>query len=421
MAQLAGQDAHEALKSATGRTTSSRAAGYFRNGLVVTELALALVLLIGNGLMLRAFWKLLAVQSGIDPSNVLTMRVTLPNTTYPDGKSAVRFWSDLEQRVRSLPGVTSVAVVSGLPPDRPINANDTKIEGFVPKQGGPLQNIDYYQVVGHDYFNTLRVKLMDGRLFDDRDGVSSNPVIVINKTMAQIYWPDSTAIGRRVQPGFQGPWYTVIGVVDDVKNGGLDKPAGTEIYFSVRQLGDGFVPRGGTLLVKSQGDSMALAGAVRGQVRALDASVPVSALRSMDDVMQSAQARPRFLTLLMSLFSGVALTLAALGIFGVISFSVARRTNEFGVRMALGAQPHRVLMQVLKQGLILAAAGMAIGIAGAAFLSRYLKELLFGVSAMDPTTFGLMAVVLLGVTAAACLIPARRATQVDPLVALRYE
>ncbi|HME99684.1 MAG TPA: ABC transporter permease [Terriglobia bacterium] len=414
------------LKSASGRTTSSIHSQHFRRGLVVVQLAMALVLLIGNGLMIRAFWKLLSVNAGFNPDRVLTLQIPLPPTTYPDSKSTTQFWTDLENRARSLPAVDDVATVGGLPPLRPINANDTQIEGFVPRPGGPIQNIDYWQFVGPHYFRVLGVRLFEGRTFDDRDGPGSPFVAVVNQTMAQIYWPGESAIGHRVRPpggpGAETPWFTIVGVVDDVKNGGIDKPAGTELYFSMTQLaGTPFALRNGFLTVKTKGDPMSIVGAIRSEVRSLDPSLPIANVRSMDNIMATSQSRPRFLTLLLSVFSATAMILAAVGLYGVISYSVAQRTNEFGIRVALGAKPHQVLVGVLRQGVLMAIIGVIFGVAAAAALTRFLRELLFEMNSLDPLTFAAMTLLLFGVTIFACYWPARRATKVDPMAALRYE
>jgi putative ABC transport system permease protein len=387
---------------------------------------MALVLLIGNGLMIRAFWKLLSVNAGFNPDRVLTLQIPLPLTTYPDSKSTTQFWAALENRVRSLPAVDDVATVGGLPPLRPINANDTQIEGFVPRPGGPIQNIDYWQFVGPHYFQVLGVRLFEGRTFDDRDGPGSPFVAVVNQTMAQIYWPGESAIGHRVRPpggpGAETPWFTIVGVVDDVKNGGIDKPAGTELYFSITQLaGTQFALRNGFLTVKTKGDPMSIVGAIRSEVRSLDPSLPIANVRSMDNIMATSQSRPRFLTLLLSVFSATAMILAAVGLYGVISYSVAQRTNEFGIRVALGAKPHQVLVGVLRQGVLMAIIGVIFGVAAAAALTKFLRELLFEMNSRDPLTFAAMALLLFGVTIFACYWPARRATKVDPMAALRYE
>src|SRR5580692_7723473 len=217
------------LKDAAGSTTAAGGAQLFRRALVVGELAMALVLLIGCGLMLRAFWKLQEVHTGMAPDNVITMRVSLPSGTYSDNAKIAAFWDRLDQRITHMPGVQSAALVYGLPPLRPPNMNDTGIEGFVPREGGPIQNVDFYQSVSKDYFAAMGIRLMDGRLFDDRDAAGAPGVVIVNRTMANTFWPGQSAIGRRVQPGMgkDSPWFTVIGVVDDVKNAILDRPAGT--------------------------------------------------------------------------------------------------------------------------------------------------------------------------------------------------
>jgi putative ABC transport system permease protein len=420
---LTSKDVHESLKATAGRSTAGTRSAWFRNGMVVTELALALVLLIGTGLMVRAFWKLLSVDTGFDSANVITMRIVLPASNYADKAKATAFWQALEQRVRSLPGIEAVAVADDLAPSMQLNSEDTEIENFVRTEGGPNQNSDYWTFVGHQYFDVLKIRLIEGRTFDERDGTGSNPVVVVSKTMAETFWPGQSAIGRRVRPTFgSGPWFTVVGVVNDVKNAGLDKPSGTELYFPQAQFsGTQFALRGVTLLARTKGDPLAAASGIRSQIREMDAALPVSRVRSMDQVLETAQARPRFLTLLLSIFSFVAIGLAAVGVYGVISYSVARRTSEFGIRLALGAGSGDLLGRVLREGLVLGAIGLAIGVGGALLLTRFLKELLFGISAVDPLTFAAMGAALLAVTALACLAPARRATKVDPIIALRNE
>ncbi len=409
---------HDTLKSASGRSAGSQQANRFRALLVTSELALALVLLIGSGLMVKAFWRLMDVNAGFDPSRVLTMRLALPSATYPNPAAVSGFYNNLLERVQSLPGVEAASAVSGLPPGRPINANDTMIEGFVPRPGGPIQNFDYYNSVSPRYFEAMRARLVEGRLFTDGDGASANPVVLVNQTLARTYWPDGSALGHRVRNGGpSAPWRTIVGVVADVKNAALDRPAGTELYFPAAQA-----PRNTSYLaIRTKGDPMSLASAVRAQIAAIDRSLPISDLRTMEDVMDRARSRPRFLTLLLTLFSSIALALAALGIYGVISFSVAQRTNEIGIRMALGAQGGDVLKLIGAAGLRLAVAGTVVGAIGAFALTRTMSGLLFGVSSFDPLTFILMAGALIGVTLLACYLPARRAARVDPLVALRYE
>ncbi|MGH9453991.1 MAG: ABC transporter permease, partial [Terriglobia bacterium] len=226
---------HDRLKAGGGRVAGSAATQQFRRGLVVAQIALALMLLIGTGLMIRAFWKLQQVDIGVNPSKLITMQVNLPGAIYKKNESIDGFWTRLEQRMDTLPGVKSATFAYGLPPDRPPNENDTQIEGFVQKSGGPIQNVDYYQAVGDNYFRTMGIRLIEGRLFDDRDGPGAPNVVIINQTMARIFWGNQSPIGRRIRPGFTDPWCTVVGVVADVKNAGIDKPAGTELYLPYDQ------------------------------------------------------------------------------------------------------------------------------------------------------------------------------------------
>jgi len=411
----------ESLKDTAGSTTAAAGAQIFRRVLVAGELAMALVLLIGCGLMVRAFWKLQEVHTGLNADNVITMHVSLPSGTYTDAAKITDFWTRLDGRLTSLPAVQSAALVSGLAPMRPPNMNDTDIEGFVPTEGGPIQNVDFYQAVSKDYFATMGIRLMDGRLFDGRDVQGAPDAVIINKTMAMTFWPNQNAVGRRVRPGGAKDWSTIVGIVDDVKNAGLDRPAGTEIYLPYQQPGGKGSSDMYVAMRAQAGDPRSLAGAVREQLNEIDPSLPLADVRLMEDVLTRAQARPRFLTLLLTLFSGVALAIATVGIYGVVSYSVARRTKEFGLRMVLGAQGGDVLGLVMKQGAGLVAIGIAVGLATAFALTRVMASLLFGVTATDIPTFVSVTIILFGVALAACYIPARRATRVDPIQTLRYE
>ncbi|MGB7283033.1 MAG: ABC transporter permease [Candidatus Acidiferrum sp.] len=421
LAPLVVSGISESLKDTAGSTTVAAGAQFFRRALVAGELAMALVLLIGCGLMLRAFWKLQAVHTGLNADDVITMQVSLPSGTYTDNAKITDLWTRFEGRLEQIPGVKSSALVSGLPPLRAPNMNDTDIEGFVFKEGGPIQNVDFYQAVSKDYFATMGIRLMEGRLFDDRDVQGAPDVVIINKTMAMTFWPHQDPIGRRVRPGKD--WCTIIGVVDDVKNAGLDRPAGTELYLPYRQTAavNGGISSMYVVLRPQGGDPRALAGAVREQLNELDPSLPLADVRLMEDVLSRAQARPRFLTLLLSLFSAVALAIATVGIYGVVSYSVARRTKEFGLRMVLGAQSGDVLGLVMKQGAGMIAIGVAFGLVMAFFFTRLMASLLFGVAPTDVATYASVTAVLFGVALAACYIPARRATRVDPIQTLRYE
>jgi putative ABC transport system permease protein len=418
LAQIAAGTLHDALKASGGRTAGSITANRFRSILVSGELALALILLIGTGLMMRAFWKLGDVNPGFRPENMLTVRLALPQATYPQPANVSRFWRMIQERAATIPGVVSATAMNGLPPQRPINANDTQIENFTPVPGGPGNNIDYWEFVGDHFFETMGIRLVEGRYFDARDVDGGTPSIIINHTLARTYYGNESPLGRRVRPGFQDPWRVIVGVVEDVKNAGLDLPAGTELFLPERQFG---APNTIYLVMRTAGDPHSIVSAVRAAVRDLDPSLPISQVQTMSETLDAARSRPRFLTTLLGLFSATALLLAAVGLYGVISYSVARRTTEFGIRMAMGAEAGDVVRLVAVQGLKLAAVGVIAGAIGALALTRLIRGLLFGVSSFDPLTFLAMAILLAAVTAIACVIPALRATKVDPLVALRYE
>ena len=299
------------------RTTASIAASRFRGVLVAAELALALMLLIGTGLMLRAFWNLQQVNIGLEFGALAgAFNLALPSASYSTHERAEQFWDAIRQRVASLPGVVSASFMTGLPPARPVNANDTPIKGVVAKPGAssPVPNIDYYQTVGDRFFETMRIPLLEGRYFDARDGENAPLAVIVNQTMARTYWPGESALGHLVMPLFSDKreWRTIVGVIADVKNAGIDKPTGTELYLPFRQN-----PRFGSspvyLALKTAGDPKALINSVRREVAAIDGSLPLSKIRTMEEVVAAATSRPRFLTLLLSLFAGVALVLAAMG------------------------------------------------------------------------------------------------------------
>ena len=420
LVQMAGQHVHDALKAASARATGTAVSHRFRAVLVAGELALALVLLIATGLMLRTFWNLADVQLGYQAEHLLTARLELPNETYKNEKDTTRFWERAQERIAQVPGVLQSTLVSGLPPERPINANDTFIEGFTPVPGGPGHNIDYWQTVGERFFETMGARLVEGRFLDERDVAETNPTVVINQTMARTYYGNRSPIGKRIRTGDEKtPWLTIVGVVGDLKNAGLDRPAGTEIFLPYHQLGN--ARRNLSVILRSSGDPLALASQLRVAIQDIDPTLPLAQMRTMNEVLATAKSRPRFLATLLGAFSAVALLLAAVGLYGVIAYSVARRTSEFGIRMAIGASGSQILGLVLRHGLKLSLAGIACGAVGAILLTRLMQGLLYGVSSFDPVTFLVTSALLLGVTVLACLVPARKATQSDPMTALRYE
>jgi putative ABC transport system permease protein len=420
LAQLTLNDLHATLKSATSRNTATASAGRFRQVLVVSELALALVLLIGTGLMIRAFWKLQQVEIGINSRNLLTMNMTLPAGVYPKMERVIQFWSDLQDRVRRVPGVESVTVMTGLPPLRQGVSNTTPVEGWTAANGRHELEIEHYQAAGPHFFETMGVRLIEGRLFDERDGMSAPKVAIMNQTLARALWPHESAVGHRVAPSGPPNWITVVGVVADVKNSGIDQPAGTELFMPAVQANFPNL-RSAYLAVRTRTSTDSVADPVRREVHTLDPALPISKVRDMESVIDSVRSRPRLLTLLLTVFAAVALVLASIGIYGVISYSVAQRTNEFGIRIAMGAGSLEVMRIVMKQGVVLGLVGLAIGAAGAFWLTRFLAGVLFGISAVDPATFLAMVALLGAVTMIACYVPARRATRVDPMVALRWE
>jgi putative ABC transport system permease protein len=396
-----------------------------RKVLVITEIALAVVLVIGSGLMIRAFWKLQQVNVGFEPRGVESFSVNLPGSSYKN-PDRVRFATTLQDRLTHMPGVTSAALAGGLPPLRRINANDTEIEGYQQTPDGPAQNVDYWNVVSTDYFKTLKIRTIEGRTFEPQDeGEKAQLVAVVNQALARRFWKGSP-VGHRVNPQSSNDkvWFTIVGVVEDTKNAGMDKPAGPELYLSALQVAR--VPNFGlssnlNIVVRTEGDPAALAARLRAAVREIDPNLPIYGLNPMSDLVAKSVVQPRFLSLLLAIFSGMALFLAAVGIYGVMAYSVAQRTQEIGVRMALGAQRLHVLRLVFGQGFFLLLIGTVIGLGGAFALTRLMHSLLFEITPTDPLTYSGVVVLLAAVALLACYIPARRATKVDPLVALRYE
>jgi predicted permease len=409
------------LKESAQRTTAAAARQRLRKGLVVSEMALAAILVIGAGLLIRSLSALQHVDPGFDSRGLLTFQLYLPPARYPDATAASSFYTRLLDRLRALPGVQAAAAMSGLPPLRDVNANDTQFEGLAPSRDRPF-NVDYYQIIQGEYFRTMRIPMLQGRAFELGDNASGPPVALVNETLARTYYPDQDPIGRRVRPGGASFWLTIVGVVKDVKQGGLAEPTGTELYFNNPQVAAADIAqRTMNVVVRTSRAPLALAGEVGRTVRELDASLPVAQMQTMDQNLAQTIRRPRFVTLLLGTFAALALALAAVGTYGVLSYTVAERRHEIGIRMAMGAQSGDVLRMVLRSGLALAGTGLGLGLVGGLGATRLMRSLLFGVSPTDPATL-LLAPVVLGVVAvAACLIPARRATRVNPVTALREE
>jgi putative ABC transport system permease protein len=425
MLQLREQNLAGWLHGSSKGAGSNTGSQWLRKALVVTEIALAVVLVVGSGLMIRAFWKLRNVELGFNPNNVLTFNVQLPSNNYPP-PDRLRFANTLQEKLAALPGVQSAALAGEIPPLRPIDANDTDIEDYTKTtENEPQENVDFWNIVSEDYFKTLGIRTIEGRTFEPSDrNDSAQRVVVINQTLARRFWKGNP-IGRRLNPGGgqQPVWFTVVGIVEDTKNLGVDKPAGTELYFLQPQTA---TPLGGVnsqmgFVVRATGDPLAVAAAVRGAVRELDSGLPVYGLKTLSEVVGDSLVRPRFLSMLLMAFSVIAMVLAGVGIYGVMAYSVSQRTQEIGVRMALGASTSHVLKMVLGQGARMTAVGIGIGLGGAFALTRLMAKLLFEVSVTDPLTFAGVVALLSVVALLACYIPARRATRVDPMIALRYE
>ena len=414
------------LKESGQRSTAGGARARLRSTLVAAEVALAVVLVIGAGLLLRSFWNLLSVDAGFNRSKLSTFGLVLPAATYATPQARADFFQRLTAQLAQIPGVQGTAAMTGLPPNRQVNANDTDIEGYTaPDEGpGPAENVDYYQRVTLDYLETMGIPLRDGRDFSLSD-VNGAPVVLINETLAKTFFKDQNPIGRRIRPGFneQLPWFTIIGIVKDVKQGGLDSKTGTEVYFLAEQ-GPGTInpsPFNMNIVMRSELPLDALAPQIRRVVRSMDPSLPIVRLRTMDDVFGTSVSRPRLLAQLLGTFAGLALLLAAVGTYGILAYTVSERRKEIGIHMALGATRQNVLRKILAQGLKLTGAGLAVGLAASFLLTRLLQTQLFNVKPTDPATIASVTAFIAVVASIACYIPAARATRVDPMVVLRDE
>jgi putative ABC transport system permease protein len=401
-----------------GGAATTRGRHWLRNLLVVGEVAIAMTLLIGAGLMLNSFMRLQRVDTVVDVDKVLSVEINLPSTRYTEGAQVTTFFQELIRRVESLPGVES-ASLSNIMPLSAYALNDPfGIEG----RAYSADNATWaaWQAVMPNYFRTLGIPFIAGRDFTEQGAGVASGETVINETMARRYFPNEDPIGKRIALGGGPPWLTIVGVVKDTPQRGLESEAGPDWYFPYSRR-PSHHDNHAYLLLRTSGDRMSLASAVRSQVSAIDKDQPVAAIRTLNDVIASTTAPRRFNTLLLAIFAAVALILAAVGIYSVISYSVTQRTQEVGIRMALGAQSGDVIRLILKQGLTLTLAGIAAGALGAIAAARVISGLLYGVTATDPATFAAISLLLAMVALLACYLPARRAARVDPLAALKHE
>jgi len=417
--QSAALTAGEFLKE-RGRAESSGSHGSrLRSAVAIAEVAIALVLVIGAGLLVRSFVALNNVELGLDPHRTLAVRVDLPQARYSEDAQVTAFYGELASRLRALPGVESVGLGSSVMLSALPQSASLSVEGRAPQDPNSRNAPVAYDSVTPGFFKTLRVPLRRGRLFTDADLPTTQPVVMVNESLVRRFFPGGDALGKKITydnpTDSQARWLTVVGVVADTRRGGLDRAPWAEVYFPLAQASD----RRMYALIRTAGDPMALVRAAQAAVWAIDPNQPIHSTRTVEGILAASQASRRFTTLLLGLFSMVALALAAIGIYGVIAYSTAQRTQEIGIRMALGARRADVLRMVLKEGLMIGSAGLTFGIAAALALSRFLSGLLFGVGARDPITFVALPFGLLLVTGLATLIPAARAVRVNPIVALR--
>jgi putative ABC transport system permease protein len=408
----------ESLKEG-GRTSAVATRHSLRNLLVVTEIALALVLLVGAGLMMKSLFRLLSVDPGFDPDNLLTMRVSLPPTKYAEDAQLVAFHQELLPRIENLPGVKGVGTVSVLPLVGGNTSRFIVVGRPAPPPGEEMEgNI---RDITPGYFHLMSIPLIRGRDFTDRDKQDSPDVVIINQSMANRLFPNAEAVGQRLTySSIQNPpQLEIVGVVGDEKIRGLDAEVAPVVYSPYLQDPD----RTLNLVIRTASDPNNIAMAVRGEIQSLDADLPVFDVRTIEQLIDNSPSTflRRYPAFLISVFAGVALLLAMIGIYGVISYSVSQRTHEIGVRMALGAQRSDIFKMILGQGLILTLVGIGAGLLSALVLTRFLSSLLFNVSATDPLTYIIVSLPLVAVSLLACYIPAHKATRVDPMVALRYE
>ena len=408
---------NDVLRDGGRGSTESSARRRGRAVLVVTELALAVMLVTGAGLLIKSLWRLQHVDPGINSERVLTMQFSLRGQRYREERSVSEFAERFLSQTQTLPGVQAVAISNSLPPNETDFSSGFVLEGQA--DSASSTQIAYFTMVSPDYFRVLGIPLKSGRVFSATDSADAPRVALINETLQRGYFPGQDPVGRRINTGSEREpvWSTIVGVVGDVKYNGLADAVQPAIYYPIAQN-----PTWGSIVIKTDlADPLSLTAAVRNEVRKIDPDLPLTNVMTMEDRLSDAVAQPRFRTTLIALFAVVALILACVGIYGVISYSVTLRTHEIGIRMALGAQTGDVLTMVIRQAIVLAVIGIALGLSASYALTSLMSKLLFGVQPTDPATFVLTAAILSITALLASYLPARRATKIDPLEALRYE
>jgi putative ABC transport system permease protein len=418
--RAARTDLSEVLKEGGRGGGESLRRNRARSALVIAEVALALMLLAGSGLLINSFLRLQRVNPGFDPEKVLTLSVDLPGYKYSKPEQMIGFNNEFKTRVERLPGVRSVGMVLPLPLSGKNAGTSFEIEGQ-PLEEARRHSVDF-RVATAGYFSSMGIPFISGRDFTERDDLKSPPVVIVNEAMAERYFPNENPIGKRIRPGIsitedEPPLREIVGVVGSIRHASLKAQPKEEIYLPYTQFPFFTL----TLVARTETDPLGLVDAVRNEVRAMDRELVLDGVKSLDQYLADSVAQPRFNTLLLMILAGVAVALATVGLYGVMSYSVAQRSHEIGLRMAMGAQSKDVLRLVVGQGMKLVLMGMGIGLASAYALTRLMESLLFGVSATDPSTFVAITLLLGVITLMACFIPARRATKVDPMVALRRE
>ena len=410
-------DLNEVLKEGGRSGASGRGGHHTRKLLVVFEIAVSLLLLIGAGLLTRSYRRVWNAYPGFNPHNVLSLRLSLPLVKYPKPESITPFFRLVVERLNQVPDVDSVATTYSLPMSTVALAwEPIAIEGYVPRSAQELI-ISNVRIVSPDYFRTMRIPLLRGRYFDEHDTKGATETVIVDETLAERFWPNEDPIGKRLQRGGSDAWRTVVGVISDAKQYSSEKEPPIAVYFPFEQ----YVARNMFLVIRTTRDPAGMTSAITKEIQALDPEMPVFDVNTMDQRLHDSLSRRRFSMFLLGVFAVLASILAAIGIYGVMAYSVNERTHEIGIRLALGARPATILQLVIGQALVLTATGVAIGLTGAFALTRVMSSLLYGVSNTDGLTFFVTPLLLGGVAVLASYIPARRASRVDPMIALRCE